>query len=305
MIDRRLIYVVATARAGSFTAAANRVGVTQSAITKSVAELEKQLGFLIFNRTARGVIVTEDGRIFIERAARLIEEAQDLLRGSLPGTDPYAGALKIGVCPASIEWLLLEPLSTLMSRHPTIRLHITSASVEQIVPQLRGGAIDLALGFEAAFIEQADFRRDLLPGMRTTFFVRKDHPILDCADVTPEKLAEFDMISPSDSRPYASFMRSIYEEVGVDAQRKLHFIDYFPIVARLVANSDAIAAVSIRYTETPAFQRRFARLTFLEGDDLPHLCIATRSRWSPRPAARAFIKTCREHLGAVPASAVT
>ncbi len=45
MIDRRLQYIVSTARFGSFTAAAERVGVTQSAITKSVADIERQLGY--------------------------------------------------------------------------------------------------------------------------------------------------------------------------------------------------------------------------------------------------------------------
>ena len=55
MIDRRLQYVVSTARYGSFTAAAERVGVTQSAITKSVADLERQLGYSIFTRTARSL----------------------------------------------------------------------------------------------------------------------------------------------------------------------------------------------------------------------------------------------------------
>ena len=56
MLDRRLLYVVATAKYGSFTAAAEKVGVTQSAITKSIGDLERQIGYLLFNRTARGVI---------------------------------------------------------------------------------------------------------------------------------------------------------------------------------------------------------------------------------------------------------
>lgn len=297
MLDRRLTYVVATARAGSFTSAAAQVGVTQSAITKSVAGIEQQLGYAIFNRTARGVIATPEGQFFIERAARLLDDAQDLLSGSLPGTDPYAVTLKIGACPPSVEWLLVEPLMTLMSRHPSIRLQIMGGTVDQIVPLLRSGAIDLAFGFEAAFLEQADFRRDPLPGVQTTLFVRKDHPLLDKSEVTLEDMAKYDMVSPSDSQPYSVFMRSIYENAGLDARRKLHFIDYFPIVMRIVATTDALAFTSLRYSETQTFKRRFERLSFLNATDLPPLCIASRSRPSPRPAARAFVKACREHMG--------
>lgn len=295
MLDRRLLYVVATAKYGSFTAAAEKVGVTQSAITKSIGDLERQIGYLLFNRTARGVIVTEDGRTFVDRAARLVEEAQELMRGSLVSTNPYSGLLKIGVCPASIEWLLVEPITTLTSRHPAIRLDITGSSFERAVQQLRAGAIDVALGFEAAFREQPDFTCEALPGQRTVFFVRHGHPLLEAEEVTKADLANYDMISPSDSRPYDTFMRLIYEEAGIDAQTRMHFIDFFPLVARMVANSDAIASASETYVRTAAFQRRFAPVPFPPGALAP-LCIATRARWSPRPAVRAFIQACREHL---------
>lgn len=298
MLDRRLIYVVATARAGSFTAAAERVGVTQSAITKSVADLERQLGFSIFNRLARGVILTQEGQSFVERASHLIDQAQDLLRGPSIGSDPYAGVLKIGVSPPSIEWLLVEPLTALISRHPAIRLDITGVPFERAVQQLRSGSLDIVLGFEAAFAEQPDFRIDAMPPMRTTFFVRQDHPILELAQFTTRELSQYEMISPSDSRPYDAFMRHIYEENGIDAQTMMHFIDYFPIVSRMILNTDAIGVVSVHYTQTRAFQRRFARLPFLETQPLAPLCCATRLRLSPRPAVRAFIKACRERLPA-------
>lgn len=68
MLDTRLNHVVAVARAGSFTAAAGIAGVTQSAITRSVADLERQIGYSIFVRTSRGAILTEQGRDFAERA---------------------------------------------------------------------------------------------------------------------------------------------------------------------------------------------------------------------------------------------
>jgi DNA-binding transcriptional LysR family regulator len=294
MIDRRLQYVVFTARFGSFTAAAERVGVTQSAITKSVADLEQQLGYSIFNRTARGVLLTDEGRAFVARAERLLDEAKDLFRGASPGSDPYSGVLRIGVCPASLEWLLVEPLSTLLARHPKIRLDIASGSYDLAVQQLRAGAIDVALGYEAAFEEQPDFRREALPPMLTTFFVRHGHPILACNEVTTAELAKYDLIAPSGSAPYDYFWRQIYEESGVDAHEKLHIIDYFPIVARLVYETDAISVVSVHYANSRTFKSRFACVPYLESRPLAPLCCATRLRWSPRPAVRAFINACRE-----------
>ena len=294
MIDRRLTHVVATARYGSFTAAAEQVGVTQSAVTKSIAELERQLGYAIFNRTARGVSLTQEGRVFVERASRLLEDANELLSGKSVNHDPFAGVLRIGVCPASLEWLLVQPLALLLSRHPNIRLDISGSSFERMVQQLRTGGVDVALGFEAAFGEQPDFRREPLAPLHTTFFVRQDHPILTSAEVTAHELARYEVISPSDSRPYGTTIREIYEGQGVDAHAHIHIIDHFPVVKSIVANTNAIGIVAIPYTESETFKRRFVRVPFLETFPLAPLCCAVRSRWETRPAVRAFIKACRE-----------
>ncbi|QNA85522.1 LysR family transcriptional regulator [Sphingomonas sp. So64.6b] len=296
MTDRRLLYVVSTARYGSFTAAADRVGVTQSAITKSVADLERELGYSLFNRTARGVFLTEEGRAFVERATRILDDMEDLFRGALTGSDPYTGMLRIGVCPASLEWVLEEPLSTLVARHPGIRLNIVGGSFDRVVQMLRAGAIDVALGYEVAFGDQPDFRRELLPPLRTTLFVRLEHPILKCSEVTTADIAKYDLISPSGTSPNDFYWRKIYEDAGVDAHDRIHLIDYFPIVARLVRNTDAVSVVSLHYTHTHIFKSRFACVPFFDSLPASSLCCATRLRLSPRPAVRAFIKACRERL---------
>jgi DNA-binding transcriptional LysR family regulator len=299
MLDRKFLYAIATFHTGSFTAAAKRVGVSQPAITKGVSELERQLGFAIFNRTGRGVMLTEQGRAFIEPAARLLNEAQELLRGSLAGTDPYSDTLRIGICPASIEWFFIKPLLTLMSRHPSIRLDIISSSYERIVQRLRSAEIDIALGYDAAFNDQPDFRRDPLLPIEAGFFVRKNHPLLCCDKISINEFSKYDMIIPSDSPPYSHIFREIYERAEVDAKTKMHFIDYFPLASRLVANSDAMGIVSRRFAETATFQSIFIYIPFGAASAVPAtpaipLCIATRRRWNHRPAVRAFIKACRE-----------
>lgn len=296
MLDRRLLHVVAAARQGSFTLAAEQVGVTQSAISKSVTDLERELGFLIFTRTARGIVLTEEGRVFTERAARLLDDARELLRGRSQSHDPYAGILRIGVCPASLEWQLVEPVAVLLARHPAIRFEISGASFELMVQQLRSGGVDVAFGHDAAFSEQPDLRRETLPPLRTTLFVHRNHPILACEQVTVAEIAKYDFVSPSASRPYAAGLQEWYESQGLDPRQKIHTVDYFPIARRIVAATDAIGVISVQFTRSEAFRRRFARVHFFERFPLQPLCLAIRARWEPRPAVRAFMKACRETL---------
>lgn len=294
MLDRRLVHVVATARYGSFTAAAGSVGVTQSAITKSIAELERQLGYVIFNRTARGVSLTEEGRSFVERATRLLDDANELLKGKSGDNDPYAGVLRIGVCPASMEWLLVEPVSLLVQRHPKLRLDISASSFEHMVQQLRTGSVDVALGIEAAFSEQPDFRRDSLGTLESTFYVRQGHPLLDHEEVTPHDIAQHVMITPSLTRPYGTMFREIYESQGVAANSRMHIIDHFAIAKRIVSRTDAIGVVAVPYTELDVFKQRFSRIPYRGPVQQASLCCAVRARWEVRPAVRAFMKACRE-----------
>jgi len=289
MLDPRLNHIVAVARCGSFTAAAQAIGVTQSAVTKGVADLERQLGYSVFHRTARGALLTEKGSEFVERAARLLDDARELLEGSSNAGDPYAGTLRIGVCPASLEWRLITPLANLLSRHSNIRFEVTGSTFERMVQLLRNGAVDVAVGLDAAFSDWPDLRREPVPELETTLFVRKGHPALGAIPATLADLAQYDFVSPSDSRPFGAIIRDIYESQGVEWRTRLHVIDYFPTVRRIVASSNAIGVVSLAHAASASFQRDFAVLDHLVPFEPARMCCAVRARWETKPAVRAFI----------------
>jgi DNA-binding transcriptional LysR family regulator len=289
MLDPRLNHIVAVARCGSFTAAAQAIGVTQSAVTKGVADMERQLGYAIFHRTARGALLTEKGSDFVERASRLLDDARELLEGSSSNSDPYAGVLRIGVAPGSLEWRLMNPLTNLLYRYPNIRFEVSGASFERMVQLLRNGAVDVAIGFDAAFAEWPDLRREPVPELETTLFVRKGHPALDSVPATLADLAQYDIVSPSDSRPFGSTIRDIYESQGVEWQKRVHIIDYFPTVRRIVASSNTIGVVSLRHAASATFKRDFAVLDHLAPFEPAKMCCAVRARWEAKPAVRAFI----------------
>ncbi len=293
MLDPRLNHVVAAAQQGSFTAAARAVGVTQSAITKSIAELERQLGYLIFHRTSRGALLTDEGRVFVDRATRLLQDAKELLRERPGRDDAFAGILRVGVCPASLEWQVVEPLTVLLARHPQLRFDVTGASFERMAQQLRNGDVDVAVGFEDAFAERPDFQREPLEPAPTVLFARKDHPVLRSAPQGAADIARYPFVAPTDSRPYGARIRDIFESQGVDAQTRIHTIDYFPLVKRIVATSDAISVVAAAYAQTAAFRRAFAVLETVDHTPVARLCVAVRARWEPKPAVRAFVSACR------------
>ncbi|WP_428394402.1 LysR family transcriptional regulator [Lichenicoccus sp.] len=297
MLDRRLNHVVALAHSGSFTKAAEKAGISQSGITKSIADLERELGYSLFYRTARGATPTEAGREFVERAVRLLEDARILLAGDRESNDPYAQSLRIGVCPASLEWLLATPLTALLARHPSIRLELIASTFERVVQLLRTGGADVAFGFEDAFAEWSEVKRERIATMRAVLFVRKGHPILSVGAIGHSDLAKFNFVVPSDSRPYGSIIRSLFDDTGL-WQRHLHIIDYFPIVTRIVAASDSIGVATREYSSSTAFKANFERLPGESPLPPAQMCCATRSRWEPTLVVKAFLRAMRATLPA-------
>jgi len=289
MLDSRLTYVVAVARSGSFTGAAAAVGLTQSAVTRSVADLEKQLGFQLFHRSAKGALLTERGRDFVERAERILDETGDLMRGAGRPDDPYAVTLRIGVCPASLEWLMVDGLADVHRRFPPLRYEVTGSSFERMVQQLLVGSVDMAIGFDAAFADWAEVKRIPLGVLESTFYARKGHPILSIARPTNKDLAHYEIISPSLTRPYMATTRNVFESQGMDWKRHVHVIDSFHLSRRLVETSDAIAAVSRFYAHAPSFKERFELIEPREPYPGAAICAAVRGRATPPQAARTLI----------------
>lgn len=294
MLDPRLRHAVAVAQAGSFTAATQIAGVTQSALTKSVADLEQAVGYSIFHRSARGIVLTERGAVFIERAERLLADAQVLLSPTGEYSDPFAGVLRIGVGPASMEWFIVEATIRLQKRYPGVRFHISGASFERTIQQLRNGTLDIAIGFDAAFSVWSDVRRVRIGQLKSCLFVRPDHPLADLTPIPLQRLASFEIVSPSESKPYEQVFRALYENQGIEWQSKLHIVDFFPTVKEMVRNSDAIGVVDFIYASRTRFLENFRLLAV---DLLPpsDLCAAVRAKWPPKPSARAFLELMRLH----------
>jgi DNA-binding transcriptional LysR family regulator len=297
MLDRRLNHVIAIAHCGSFTKAAERTGISQSGITKSIADLERELGYALFFRTARGAMPTEEGREFVERAIRLLDDATALLAGKREKDDPFAQALRIGICPASVEWLLAKPLAELLRRHPTIRFELVASTFERVIQLLRTGSMDVAFGFEEAFADWGEVKRERISSMQSVFFVRKDHPILCGSTVNDALLAQHDFVVPSDSRPYGAIIRALFDDTG-QWQRHLHVIDYFPTVRRIVATSDAIGVTTREYSRSEEFSEKFECVPGASPLPRMGMCCAIRSRWEPTPAVRAFLRVMRESMPA-------
>ena len=136
----KLKYVVAVDREGSISAAAKAMHVTQSAVTKAVADVEDDLGFTLFDRRARGVVATAAGRDFIDRAARIVSDMDQLVDDARTGRDSRDRVLRIGIAPPSLEGLMNRAVSMMTSSMRISKTSTTTSAPVKHVHDTQGPA---------------------------------------------------------------------------------------------------------------------------------------------------------------------
>jgi DNA-binding transcriptional LysR family regulator len=145
MVDDPLAGIQAFVQAvedGSFARAADKLGLTRSAIGKSVARLERRLGTRLFHRTTRAQSLTEDGHVFYERCRRALDEIDAAEAALYAGRHEPSGRLRVSV-PALFGRRCVAPvLARLARKHP--RLDLEVAFSDRVIDLLEDG-FDLAV----------------------------------------------------------------------------------------------------------------------------------------------------------------
>ena len=183
---RQLQYAIAVADALSFRRAAERCHVSQPALSSQLAQLEQTLGVRMFERDRRRVLVTPAGREIIERARRLLIEADDLVDASRRAGDPLAGTLRIGVIPTLSPYLLPAVAPALRKAFPRLRLAWREDKTAVVVALLAAGELDAAL--VALEAEIGDVEREVIARDPFVLAVGAGHPLARSA--APVKLSE-------------------------------------------------------------------------------------------------------------------
>src|SRR3954447_3638811 len=149
MLDvRRLRVLAEVATRGSFSAAAEALALTQSAVSQHVAALEREVGLPLVQRGSRPVQLTDAGFALTRHAtgifARLDGAEQEL--AEIAGRRD--GRLRFGSFPTALVTLVPHAFARFRGRHPEVRLTVVDDHLHRLVPRLHAGEVDLALIYD-------------------------------------------------------------------------------------------------------------------------------------------------------------
>ena len=236
---RQLKALQAIADTGNFGEAADLLGVTQSALSHQVRQLEEELGETLLVRARPRTYATPAGLVVLESAAKIMAELASLeQRFAQARHGAVMGTLRIAATALSFTYLLGDLCEAFRRRYPQIELVFTAAeSAEQAVRRVLTGASDIAFGPLSG--EHDSLSEVKLASAEHAFIVRAGHPLAGVGRVTPDELRQFPIALFQAKSGTRSLTDAIFAEKGYpeiltesnDAQ----------FIKRMVSISDASA----------------------------------------------------------------
>src|SRR5262245_39462356 len=141
----RLSHFLRIVEAGSLSAAAHRVHLTQPALSRNLRLLEEELGTPLFLRQGRGLVLTAAGRALVPRARVLLDEADAVARDVGRTAERDYHDLRLGAVDSVATYLLPGVLTRLQEAFPRLAVKLVVGRTASLLDRLRGGALDLAV----------------------------------------------------------------------------------------------------------------------------------------------------------------
>ncbi|HET6742135.1 MAG TPA: LysR family transcriptional regulator [Kribbella sp.] len=243
---QQLRYVLAVAETNSFTRAAERCLVVQSALSHQIARLERELGARLFDRTSRRVRLTPAGTAFLPAARQCLEAAERAAAEAAAAVGQVRGRLAVGLIPTVAAVDIPAALRDFRRDYPDVRISLRVGASEKLVEQVKEGVIDVAfLGLpttaEPRGVEARELARDRLVAV-----VPPDHPLTGEATVSLQRLSEevFVDLPPRTAGRLQS--DQAFESAGL--RRDVAFeVSTAELMARLVSERLAVALFASTY----------------------------------------------------------
>ena len=224
----RIFYVVANHC--NITKASEELSISQPAISKSIKNLEEQLGGQLFVRTKRGVVLTEEGKEFynyIKQAIEYINNAENKFTDLI---NLETGCIKIGISTTLTKEFLLPYLKEFHSLYPKIDIQIITNLTSDLMPKLRNGLIDIVI----LNLNDKNYGNDIdiikCRKINDCFVVNNKYKDLTLKEVSLKDLNNYPLILQAKGSNTREFLDNIARENGVVLKPNIELASYSLVV---------------------------------------------------------------------------
>jgi DNA-binding transcriptional LysR family regulator len=289
---RHLRYFIAAAETENITRAALKLHVSQPALSRQVRDLEDELGFLLLERSAKSVRLTEAGRVFLTEARAVIQRVADGVQAARAVATGRGGEIHVGYAPSLTARILPPTLRAFQAALPGVRVKLHDLATEEMLSGLRAGRLQLS------FLVKPD--RGRLRGLRFEELARDSvrlalsprHPLAQRRRVTLAEVA---------NEPLIIYSREEYPEHYESVIALLATVKANPRVAEehesvisLIAAVEAGTGVALVSESLSCIAGPRLKLTPLSPDPAPLVVGAAWSKQGLTSPANRFLEAAKE-----------
>lgn len=297
----QLRHFVVLAELGAFVQASKALYITQPALTRSIQALEDELGGRLFDRLGRRIALTPFGHEVLQRARRLVADADALKQTGKGLHAGLIGSLRVGLS-SGPGALLSKPLMLHMAEHhPRLRLQISRGNTGVLIDALREQLLDAVVVDVRSVRPAADLQIAQTFELAAGFLVRPDHPLVRSGrPVTIDEVLAYPVASTPLSDEVARLLIGRYgpqanpdDMVTLRCDETLSIVEVARHSLAVVLTADAAAQGLARLDMAPALEAtaRFGLVTLAQREEAPALRILRDQlpRWAagfsaPAPA---------------------
>jgi DNA-binding transcriptional LysR family regulator len=239
---KHLAHWLALAETGSFSRAAQKLHITQSALSRSIQVLEEDLGGALVDRVGKKNELTPLGLSVLERARRIVHEAQELQRGAALLQQGGMGSLRVGLGSGPGALLMTPWLRYMAEHHPTVQVSVSRGPTELQLLQLRERELDALVVDVRRVAVAPDLKTEHVVEMRAGFVCRQGHPLLSAhpQQVPFEALLAYPVASTPLSSEVARTMVDHYGPLANPAQMTTLQCEEIASLIDVVRQTDAV-----------------------------------------------------------------
>ncbi|MES2258039.1 MAG: LysR substrate-binding domain-containing protein [Pseudomonadota bacterium] len=237
---------LAVAEHGSLRAAARELGVAQPAVTRSIQELERELGATLFERRPRGVVPTAMGMAF-ERRARSVHNELLLARNEIDQLQGQTtGNIRVAISMAPHMALLPYALRQFRVRYPTVYLDILDTLFPTVVGRLLDASVDFYIGPPPDRLPEGLVQEKLFDTTRMVLG-RKEHPLAHAKSL--RELADAEWISTSITAAAEHELEPVFSQYNLRPPKIIQQSHAALTLIVSLLNSDLLAMLPVQWTE--------------------------------------------------------
>jgi LysR family transcriptional regulator of abg operon len=287
--------LVAVAEHGSLRAAARHLGTAQPTITRSLSELERELGAPLFERRSRGMVATTLGKAFVKRATAILNDVRhaadefNQLRGNA------IGSLTIGLSIAAHLQLLPKALRPFRLRFPKVRLHVIEGFYPTLEAGLQDGTVDFYVGPDPNLALPAILHREVLLSGSRAVLCRENHPLAKAT--TLKALLNAEWITTSITPKAENEIGDLFKHHGLPEPALALKSQSALTLLVCLANSDLLAMAPSQWLDSPFANKVLTTIPVKEELSAPPIIVVTRSDVPLAPAASFLLDLIRRAAG--------